>query len=84
MPRGETQRVGALKILICVRDFVPDVGGVQHTVLGLASGLAREPDTQVTVVTSTPANGYDDAALPFAVVRDWRPLAACRRPWLEN
>lgn len=62
-----------MKLLIYTKAFAPSVGGVETYVMALAKGLARwaedERRIDVTLVTTTPADGYDDAALPFRVIR---------------
>jgi glycosyltransferase involved in cell wall biosynthesis len=63
-----------MKLLIYTHPFAPKVGGVEAYVMSLAAELARgnsaAPDNvEVTVVTQTPADGFDDASLPFRVVR---------------
>jgi glycogen(starch) synthase len=64
-----------MEILIYSHSFAPNIGGVETYVMLLARGLARVStsapgDTvHVTVVTLTPADGMDDSALPFRVVR---------------
>jgi glycosyltransferase involved in cell wall biosynthesis len=66
-----------LKLLIYAEYFLPVIGGVQTSVALLARGLAERaatnpPDGQqieVTLVTRTPANGMDDSALPYRIVR---------------
>ena len=67
-----------MKIVFFTEDFAPVIGGVQTVVMELAQGLAgcTEPFNKnsgepidVTVATRTPANGMDDSALPFRVVR---------------
>lgn len=64
-----------MKLLIYSNFFAPSVGGVETVVLSLATGLAGlrtaegEPEFQVTVVTQTGGEGFDDRTLPFAVVR---------------
>jgi glycosyltransferase involved in cell wall biosynthesis len=51
------------------------MGGIQTITMDLASGLVREskinPENavDVTLVTQTPANGMNDAELPFPVIR---------------
>lgn len=72
-----------MNILIYTHAFAPTIGGAQKYVMLLAEGLAaKAADLQITVVTPTPADGYDDAALPFRVVRQptmrqlWRLIAA--------
>src|SRR5712664_3551180 len=64
-----------MKILIYSHFFAPSIGGVETIVLGLARGLAdlRKPDGarefDLTVVTETVADNFDDKALPYRVVR---------------
>jgi glycosyltransferase involved in cell wall biosynthesis len=60
-----------MKLLMYSHAFAPAVGGVETHVMHLARGLAllgREK-VQLTVVTKSRGNGYDDSALPFRVVR---------------
>jgi glycosyltransferase involved in cell wall biosynthesis len=73
-----------MRILIYGHFFLPVVGGVQTLMRHLAQGLVdlneREgggelSPIEVTVVTMTPAQGMDDSALPYRVVRQpnlWR------------
>ena len=64
-----------MKLLIYSHAFAPMVGGVETVVMSLAMGLAGlarsdglgRPD--VTVVTPTLRGEFDDATLPFRVVR---------------
>jgi glycosyltransferase involved in cell wall biosynthesis len=64
-----------VKLLIYSHFFAPSVGGVETVVLSLASGLAglRLADGilqfDVTVVTQTPADEFDDRTFPFQVIR---------------
>jgi glycosyltransferase involved in cell wall biosynthesis len=64
-----------MKILIYAHDFAPSVGGVESYVMALAQGLAARPTDacaasyEISVATQTPAAGFDDASLPFRVVR---------------
>ncbi|HEY2546050.1 MAG TPA: glycosyltransferase family 4 protein [Candidatus Acidoferrum sp.] len=64
-----------MTLLIYSHFFAPSVGGVETLVLSLARGLAAlraaddTPQFEVTLVTQTPAEGFDDASLPFRVVR---------------
>src|SRR5690349_24880634 len=64
-----------MKLLIYSHFFAPSVGGVETIVLSLARGLAglRKPDGapefDLTVVTATAADNFDDTALPFQVIR---------------
>jgi glycogen synthase len=67
--------VSALKLLLYSHFFAPSVGGVETLVLSLARGLAAlrgakgEQEFEVTLVTETAAQGFDDASLGFRVVR---------------
>lgn len=67
-----------MALLLYSHFFPPSIGGVESTVLFLAKGLAELRDSQnalqfeVTLATQTPARNYDDAALPFRVVRQPR------------
>ncbi len=62
-------------LLIYSHYFIPSVGGVETSVLALASGLSEisDPSSQkqfhVTVVAQTPAALFDDQSLGFRVVR---------------
>jgi glycosyltransferase involved in cell wall biosynthesis len=64
-----------IKLLLYSHDWLPVVGGIQTVTLSLATGLAQWGNThqgesiEVIFVTQTPANGMDDSALPFRVVR---------------
>jgi glycosyltransferase involved in cell wall biosynthesis len=62
--------------------FAPSVGGVETAVASLALGLAERQDGlarfDVSVVTNTPAKGYDDSTYPFRVVRLPSFLTLCK------
>jgi glycosyltransferase involved in cell wall biosynthesis len=67
-----------MKLLLYSHSFAPDIGGVETQVMLLARGLTartrhgsrrREDAAQVTVVTKTWANGFDDESLPFRIIR---------------
>ncbi len=61
-----------MKVLIYAHSFAPHIGGVETYAMLLAQGLATRsasPPTQVVLVTQTPRGAFDDAALPFTVVR---------------
>ena len=64
-----------MKLLIYSHFFAPSVGGVETLVLSLARGLAGlrspggDPEFEITLATQTPADKFDDASLPFRVVR---------------
>jgi len=64
-----------VKLLIYSHYFAPSIGGVETIVMSLARGLAElraEDGTrefEVTLVTQTPRENFDDDALTFRVVR---------------
>ncbi len=64
-----------MKLLLYSHYFTPSVGGVETIVLSLARGLAElrdtngQPEFEVTLATQTRAEKFDDAALPFRVIR---------------
>jgi glycosyltransferase involved in cell wall biosynthesis len=63
-----------MKLLIYAHAFAPMIGGIEtYTMLlarGLAEGVRAEIESaEVTVVTQAAANGMDDSALPFRVIR---------------
>ncbi len=78
-----------MKLLIYSHFFAPSIGGVETIVQSLARGLAELRDSkgarefEITLVTQTPAENYDDSTLPFRVVRQpgffqlWRLIHAC-------
>lgn len=73
-----------MKLAIYSHYFAPRVGGVETIVMALARGLAgtalslgREP-LEVTIVTPTPRNGFDDSSLPFRIVRQPSPWTLLR------
>ena len=65
-----------MKLLIYSHYFAPSVGGVETLVLSLARGLVGlrspggDPKFEITLATQTPADKFDDASLPFRVVRE--------------
>ncbi len=69
-----------MKLLLYSHYFAPSIGGVETIVQSLASGLAElrskegTREFSVTLVTQTPRENFDDAALPFSVVRQPRLL----------
>src|SRR5207302_6742853 len=70
-PRGgvEAERA-SMRILIYAHAFAPKIGGAETYVMLLAGGLVGRPEVhEVTMATPTPAEGFDDASLPFRVVR---------------
>jgi len=64
-----------MNLLIYSHYFAPSVGGVESIVQSLAGGIGElrtlngDREFNVTVVTETPAESYDDAKFPFRVVR---------------
>jgi len=64
-----------MNLLIYSHYFAPSVGGVEGIVQSLAAGIAElrtlngDREFNVTVVTETPADNYDDSKFPFRVVR---------------
>jgi len=64
-----------MRVLIYSEAFAPKIGGVETIVMLLAQGLAQHASSapnelvEVTLATRTPADGMNDAALPFCVVR---------------
>ncbi len=77
-----------MKLLIYSHFFAPSIGGVETIVQSLARGLAElrdshgAPEFEITLVTRTPGQNYDDSSLPFRVVRRpgffrlWRRIRA--------
>lgn len=64
------------RLLIYAHAFAPKIGGVESAVMSLAMGVARSQAgssaPRVTVVTATARGEFDDASLPFDVVRQPR------------
>jgi glycogen synthase len=67
-----------MKLLLYSHFFAPSIGGVETLVLSLSRGLAAlripnipkdEPPFEITLVTQTPAETFDDRTLPFRVIR---------------
>jgi glycogen(starch) synthase len=64
-----------MKLLIYSHFFAPSIGGVETIVLSLARELAERrnstgaPEFEVTLVTQTPKEDFDEGALPFPVIR---------------
>jgi len=64
-----------MKLLLYSHFFAPSIGGTETIVLSIANGLAglRDPSGlaafEVTLVTQTPAQDFNDRLLPFRVVR---------------
>ncbi|MGA2098408.1 MAG: glycosyltransferase family 4 protein [Candidatus Acidiferrum sp.] len=64
-----------MKLLIYSHFFAPSIGGVETLVLSLARGLAAlmgssgDPEFEITLVTNTPVEQFDDRSLSFRVLR---------------
>lgn len=58
-----------MNVLIYAHAFAPSIGGVEMNVMHLARGLAGTGSWDVTLATQTPPGAFDDAILPFRVVR---------------
>jgi glycogen(starch) synthase len=64
-----------VKLLFYSHYFAPSIGGVETIVLSLARGLAELrapngfPEFDLTLITETPAEDFDDRILPFRVFR---------------
>lgn len=64
-----------MKLLIYSHFFAPSIGGVEIAMQSLARGLSElraaqgASEFEVTLATQTIANGFDDSALPFRVLR---------------
>jgi glycosyltransferase involved in cell wall biosynthesis len=67
-----------LSVVMYAHDFLPTTGGVQTYMSHLARGLVRlradnnglgVDQVAVTFITQSPANGMDDSALPYQIVR---------------
>ncbi len=68
-----------MKLLIYSHFFAPSIGGVETLVLSLSRGLAAlrggsgipedEPRFEITLVTQTAADNFDDRMLSFRVIR---------------
>jgi glycosyltransferase involved in cell wall biosynthesis len=69
-----------VKLFFYSHYFAPSIGGVETVVLSLARGLAELrapngfPEFDLTLITETPAEDFDDRTLPFRVFR--RPSLA--------
>ncbi len=70
-----------MKLLVYSHYFAPSIGGVETVVMSLARGLGElraengSHEFELTLVTQTPRNNFDDGALPFRVIREpglWR------------
>jgi glycogen(starch) synthase len=74
-PSWFLEEQSGVKLLFYSHYFAPSIGGVETIVLSLARGLAeaRTPhgltEFDLTLVTETPAEDFDDRLLPFRVLR---------------
>src|SRR6266852_778489 len=70
----KTDELG-VKLLLYSHFFAPSVGGTETIVLSIARGLAELrtssdlAEFEITLVTQTPAEEFDDRLLPFQVLR---------------
>jgi len=70
-----------VKLLFYSHFFAPSIGGVETIVLSISRGLAELRASQglsefeLTLVTETPAEDFDDLLLPFRVLRPQRRTA---------
>ncbi len=76
-----------MKLLLYSHYFASSIGGVETIVMSLARGLADlraengAREFEITLVTQTPREDFDDSALPFPVVRQpgfWRLMRLMR------
>ena len=74
-PPSSIEEQFGVKLLFYSHYFAPSIGGVETIVLSIARGLAevRTPsgatEFDLTLVTATPAEDFDDRLLPFRVLR---------------
>jgi glycogen(starch) synthase len=78
-----------MKLVLYSHFFAPSIGGVETIVVTLAKGLAQlraaagASQFDVTIITQTAAGNFDDATLPFRVVRQpskaqlWKLIRDC-------
>jgi len=65
-----------MKLLFYSPVFAPRIGGIETIVYTISTGLAElkgadgKPEFEITFVTQTPAGEFDDATLPFRMVRN--------------
>src|SRR5207249_940286 len=75
LPLSSVEEQFGVKLLFYSHYFPPSIGGVETIVLSLARGLAEVrtpegfPEFNLTLVTETPAENFDDRLLPFRVLR---------------
>lgn len=75
-----------MKLLLYSHYFAPSIGGVETIVMSLARGLVElradgVREFELTLTTQTPREDFDDAALPFPVIRKpgfWQLLRLLR------
>lgn len=75
-----------MKLLIYTHPFAPMIGGIETYIMLLARGLSNGPRTDsdffdVTLATQAAANGMDDSALPFRVIRRPKVARLARLIW---
>ena len=74
-PPSSIEEQSGVKLLFYSHFFAPSIGGVETIVLSLARGLAEVrtpdglPEFNITLVTETLAEDFDDRLLPFRVLR---------------
>src|SRR6266849_8143754 len=74
-PPSTVEEQFGVKLLFYSHYFAPSIGGVETIVLSIAGRIAevRTPngatEFDLTLVTETPAEGFDDRLLPFRVLR---------------
>src|ERR1700675_1935600 len=85
----QTTEACRTRLLVYSHFLAPSIGGVETIVLSLARGLADLRTANgplqfdLTVVTQTPAGGFDDRSLAFRAVRQprlielWRLIRGC-------
>jgi glycogen(starch) synthase len=77
-----------MKLLLYSHFFAPSIGGVETIVLSLARGLAElrdsngAPEFEITLITQTPAENWDDGAVPFRIIREPSLLQLAR--WIRK
>jgi glycogen(starch) synthase len=65
-----------MKLLLYTHAFAPQVGGQETIVMQLAQGLLRQASSaqsgklELTLITSTPANGMNDKDYDFQILRE--------------
>ena len=79
---------GEVKLLLYSHYFAPRIGGVETIVSTLAHALSQlrqadgNPEFDITLVTSTPPDKFEDSQMPFRIIREpgtltlWRLISA--------